>query len=210
MGAVAASGGYYVSMSADAIVANSGTITGSIGVLTGKLVARGLKERLGVGSGAVRTNANADAWSTNAPFTAEQHAQVEAEADLFYQDFVRRVADGRGMSVEDVDAVARGRVWTGADALERGLVDELGGLRTAVARAKILAGLDVDEDVRIISYPGSSLMELLRPRPSSQPAAASLPEAVGALVGQSVAHVLDSTARAFDGAAALLLGDYRF
>ncbi|MBV8346412.1 MAG: signal peptide peptidase SppA [Mycolicibacterium sp.] len=210
MGAVAASGGYYVSMSADAIVANPGTITGSIGVVTGKLVARGLKERLGVGSDAVRTNANADAWSTNAPFTPEQHAQVEAEADLFYQDFVRRVADGRGMSVEDVDAVARGRVWTGADALERGLVDELGGLRTAIARAKILAGLDVDEDVRIISYPGSSLMELLRPRPSSQPAAASLPEAVGALVGQSVAHVLDTTARAFDGAAALLLGDYRF
>ncbi|MBV9088672.1 MAG: signal peptide peptidase SppA [Mycobacteriaceae bacterium] len=210
MGAVAASGGYYVSVGADTIVANAGTITGSIGVVTGKLVARGLKERLGVGSDAVRTNANADAWSTNAPFTPEQHAQVEAEADLFYQDFVRRVADGRGMPVADVDAVARGRVWTGADALERGLVDELGGLRTAIARAKILAGLDVDEDVRIVGYPGSSLLELLRPRLSSQPAAASLPEAVVALVGRSLTHALDTTARTFDGAAALLLGDYRF
>ncbi len=94
MGAVAASGGYYVSMSADAIVANAGTITGSIGVVTGKLVARELKDRLGVGSDSVRTNANADAWSINQPFTDEQHAHVEAEADLFYTDFVERVADG--------------------------------------------------------------------------------------------------------------------
>jgi protease IV len=210
MGAVAASGGYYVSMGADAIVANPGTITGSIGVVTGKLVARGLKDRLGVGSDAVRTNANADAWSTNAPFTPEQHAQVEAEADLLYQDFVRRIADGRGMSVDAVDAVARGRVWTGADALERGLVDELGGLGTAITRAKILAGLDVDEDVRIVGYPGSSLMELLRPKPSSQPAAASLPEAVGAVMGRSVAQALETAVHAFDGATALLLGDYRF
>src|SRR6202000_1729328 len=112
MGAVAASGGYYVSTGSDAIVANPGTITGSIGVVTGKLVARDLKDRLGVGSDAVRTNANADAWSINAPFTADQQAQVEAEADLFYTDFVERVADGRKLSVDAVDAVARGRVWT--------------------------------------------------------------------------------------------------
>ena len=77
MGAVAASGGYYVSMGADAIVANPGTITGSIGVITGKLVVRDLKDRLGVGSDTVRTNANADAWSIDAPFTPEQQAQVE-------------------------------------------------------------------------------------------------------------------------------------
>ena len=131
MGAVAASGGYYVSMAADAIVANPGTITGSIGVVTGKLVARDLKDRLGIGSDSVRTNRNADAWSVNKPFTDEQHAHVEAEADLFYTDFVERVAQGRDMAVDAVDAVARGRVWTGADAKERGLVDELGGLRTA-------------------------------------------------------------------------------
>jgi protease-4 len=210
MGAVAASGGYYVSMGADAIVANPATITGSIGVVTGKLVARDLKKRLGVGSDAVRTNANADAWSVNAPFTDEQRAQVEAEADLFYDDFVQRVAEGRNISVADVDAVARGRVWTGADALEHGLVDELGGLRTAIARAKILAGLDVDEDVRIVGYPGSSLIELLRPRPSSQPAAASLPEAVGALMGRSVAELVSHAQQSFTGTTALLLGDYRF
>jgi protease-4 len=210
MGAVAASGGYYVSMGADAIVANPGTITGSIGVVTGKLVARDLKKRLGVGSDVVRTNANADAWSVNAPFTDTQRAQVEAEADLFYEDFVRRVADGRNLSVEEVDAVARGRVWTGADALEHGLVDELGGLRTAIARAKILAGLDVDEDARIVSYPGSSLLELLRPRPSSQPAAASLPDAVGAVLARSVVEMLSHAQQRFTGTTALLLGDYRF
>ncbi len=210
MGAVAASGGYYVSMSADAIVANAGTITGSIGVVTGKLVARELKDRLGVGSDSVRTNANADAWSINKPFTDEQHAHVEAEADLFYTDFIERVAQGRKMTVEDVDAIARGRVWTGADALERGLVDELGGLRTAITRAKVLAGLEPDADVRIAGYPGSSLMDLLRPKASSQPAAASLPDAVGALLGRSVAGVLSQAERSLTGVSALWLGDYRF
>ena len=210
MGAVAASGGYYVSMGADAIVANPGTITGSIGVITGKLVARGLKDRLGVGSDAVRTNANADAWSINAPFTPEQHAQVEAEADLFYNDFVQRVADGRHLSVEAVDAVARGRVWTGADALEHGLVDELGGLRTAIRRAKVLAGLDEDDKVRIAGYPSSSLWELLRPRPSSQPAAASLPDALGALITQSVVGIIEQAERSLTGASVLWMGESRF
>lgn len=210
MGAVAASGGYYVSMGADAIVANAGTITGSIGVVTGKLIARELKDRLGVGSDAVRTNPNADAWSMNQPFTDEQHAHVEAEADLFYTDFVDRVAKGRKMTVEAVDAIARGRVWTGADALERGLVDELGGLRTAITRAKVLAGLEPDADVRVVGYPGSSFMDLLRPKQSSQPGAASLPEAFGALVGRSVAGAIVQAERSLTGVNALWLGDYRF
>ncbi|MFI5509303.1 signal peptide peptidase SppA [Mycobacterium sp. NPDC051804] len=210
MGAVAASGGYMVSMSADAIVANSGTITGSIGVVTGKLVARGLKERLGVGSESVRTNANADAWSIDHPFTDAQHAHIEATTNLFYNDFIEQVAEGRGMTVEAVDAVARGRVWTGADALEHGLVDELGGLRTAINRAKVLAGLDPDDEVRLVNYPGSSLMDMLRPKSSSQPAAASVPEALAVLVGRSVVGVLSQADRSLTGASALWLGDYRF
>jgi len=210
MGAVAASGGYYVSMAADAIVANAGTLTGSIGVVTGKLVARELKDRLGIGWDSVRTNANADAWSTNAPFTDEQQAHVEAEADLFYTDFVQRVADGRGMTVEEVDAVARGRVWTGADALARGLVDELGGLRTAVARAKVLAGFDADAEAKIVALPGSSLLDALRPKPSSQPAAASLPDAFGSLVGRSAAAFLTQAERSLTGVNALWLGGHRF
>ncbi|BAX91096.1 signal peptide peptidase SppA [Mycobacterium shigaense] len=208
MGSVAASGGYYVAMNADAIVANPATITGSIGVITGKLVVRDLKERLGVASDAVRTNANADAWSMDTPFTPEQRAHCEAETDLFYADFVERVAQGRNLTTEAVEAVARGRIWTGADALERGLVDELGGLRAAVRRAKVLAGLDEDADVRIVSFPGSSLLDIVRPRPSSQPAA-SLPDALGALLGRSITGILDGVEQTLSGATALWLGDPR-
>ena len=103
-----------------------------------------------------------------------------------------------------------GRIWTGADALERGLVDELGGFRTAVRRAKVLAGLDEDTEVRIVSYPGSSLLDLLRPRASSQPAAASLPEAVGALLGRSAAGILEHVEQTLSGANVLWLGQSRF
>ena len=209
MGSVAASGGYYVSMGADAIVADPGTITGSIGVITGKLVVRDLKDRLGVGSDTVRTNANADAWSVDAPFTPQQRAHREAEADLFYTDFVTRAAEGRNLTIEAVEVVARGRVWTGADALARGLVDELGGFRTAVRRAKVLAGLDADTEVRIISYPGSSLLDFVRPRTSSRPAAASLPDALGALLARSVAGILDNVEQTLNGASVLWLGNSR-
>ena len=133
---------------------------------------------------------------------------VEAEADLFYDDFVRRVAQARGMTVEAVDAVARGRVWTGADAHQRGLVDELGGLRAAVRGAKVLAGLDVEEKVRLVGYPGSSLRDYLRPRTSSQPAAASLGEAAVSLAAGALQEMLSRAER--PEARALWLGSGRF
>lgn len=209
MGSVAASGGYYVAVAADAVVASPATITGSIGVLTGKLVIRDLLGRLGVGSDTVRTNANADAWAIDAPFTPEQRAHREAEADLLYADFVERVAEGRNLTKDAVDRVARGRVWTGADALERGLVDELGGFRTALRRAKILAGLDEDADVRIVTYPGGSLLDMLRPRASSQPATASLPDALGALLGRTIGGIVDNVERSVSGASALWAGPWR-
>lgn len=210
MGAVAASGGYYVAVAADAIVASPATITGSIGVLTGKLVIRELLERFGIGLDTVRTNANADAWSIESPFTPEQRARREAEADLVYADFLERVAEGRNLSTEAVDRVAQGRVWTGADARERGLVDELGGLRTALRRAKVLAGLDEDADVRIVTYPGGSLLDMLRPRASSQPAAASLPDALGALLGRTISGILDNVERSYNGASVLWQGPRTF
>jgi protease-4 len=210
MGAMAASGGYYVSMGANAIIANAGTVTGSIGVLTGKPVTRELKDRLGVGSDSLRTNDNADAWSLDKPFTDEQHAQVQAEADLTYTDFVERVAEGRKLTVDAVESVARGRVWTGADALEHGLVDQLGGLRSAINKAKVLAGHDEDDDVRIVSFPGSSFLDFLRPKPSSQPAAASVSEVFASLVGRSVVEMLGQAERSLTGVSALWLGDYRF
>ncbi|HEY3994820.1 MAG TPA: signal peptide peptidase SppA [Mycobacterium sp.] len=210
MGAVAASGGYYAAMAADAILANPATVTGSIGVITGKLVIRDLMGRLGVASDTVRTNANADAWSIEAPFTPEQQAHREAEADLFYNDFVERVAAARNLTTEAVDAVARGRIWTGADAHERGLIDELGGFRAAVRRAKVLAGLNEDDEVRIVSYPHSSLLDMVRPQASSQPAAASLPDALGALLGRTVAGILDNVEQTCSGANALWVGKTRF
>ena len=210
MGSVAASGGYYVAMAAEVVLANPATITGSIGVITGKLVARELKDRLGVGSESLRTNANADAWSVNSPFTGEQQEMVEAEADLFYDDFVRRVAEARKMSIEDVGIVARGRVWTGADAIERGLVDELGGLRTAVRRAKVLAGLDIDAKIHLLGYPGSSVLDFLRPKASSQPAAASLPDAVASVVHRAIFSAVDRSERSLTGTSALWVGDFRF
>ncbi|MEB4208192.1 signal peptide peptidase SppA [Mycobacterium sp. 94-17] len=210
MGGVAASGGYYVAAAADLIVASPATITGSIGVITGKLVIRDLLERLGVGLDTVRTNANADAWSMETPFTPEQRAHREAEADLVYTDFVKRVADGRNLTTEAVDRVARGRVWTGADARERGLVDELGGFRTALRRAKSLAGLDEDADVRVVNYPGGSLLDLLRPRTSSQPAAASVPDALGALLGSTIGSILDNVQRSYTGTSALWPGSCKF
>ena len=209
MGGVAASGGYYVAMAADVIVANSGTITGSIGVVTGKLVARELRDRLGVGSDSVRTNTNADAWSLTTPFTPEQHAMVEAEADLFYDDFIGRVAEARGMSVAEVDAVARGRIWTGADAKDRGLVDELGGLRHAVRRAKVLAGIDADAEVSLVGFPGSSVRDFLRQKAFAD-AAVSLTDVTAALLGSAVSEVIERGERSMSGATALWLGDTRF
>jgi protease-4 len=94
--------------------------------------------------------------------------------------------------------------------LERGLVDELGGYRSAIRRAKVLAGLEPDDDVRTVHYPGSSFMDMLRPKPSSQPAAASVPEALAVLVGRSVAGVLSQADRSLGGVSALWLGEYRF
>ena len=209
MGGVAASGGYYVAMAADVILANPGTITGSIGVVTGKLVARELKDRLGVGSDSVRTNINADAWSLTTPFTPEQHAMVEAEADLFYDDFVSRVAEARRMTVAEVDAIARGRIWTGADAHERGLVDELGGMRDAVRRAKVLAGLDADTEVSLVGFPGNSVRDFLRQKASAE-SGASLSDVAAGVLGSAVSEVIGRGERSMSGTTALWLGESRF
>lgn len=210
MGAVAGSGGYYVAMGADAILANPGTITGSIGVITGKFITRGLKEKLGVASDTLRTNANADAWSSNEPFTDEQRDLVEAEIDMHYEDFVQRVADGRNLSVDAVKAVAQGRIWSGRDALAHGLVDELGGFREAVAKAKKLADIDPDDDVRIASFPSSPLTAMLRQRTSSQPAAAAVTDVVLGRVAQLALETVQRAQRSIGGAQTMMLGDYRF
>lgn len=141
MNAVAGSGGYYVATPAHWIVAQPGTITGSIGVILGKPVTGGLFEKLKVNRMTFTRGANATIFSDAAPFTEPQRAQMRASIEHNYQQFIGLVAEGRHMSLEAVDAVGGGRVWTGQQALENGLVDQLGDLRAALDKARELAGL---------------------------------------------------------------------
>jgi len=173
-GGVAASGGYYVAMGADRIVASPGTITGSIGVFSGKFVTTGLRQRARVATDVLRLNPNADMYGTQAPFTPQQRAKLDASLDKVYDTFTTRVAEGRRLAVDAVDAVARGRVWTGADAAERGLVDVLGGLATALSEAKRLAGLDPGELVAVATFPKAGPLDRFRPKESSDPAGARI------------------------------------
>jgi protease-4 len=174
MGDVAASGGYYVSMGADAIVAEPATLTGSIGVVAGKAVVEGLAERLGITRGAVASSPSALRLSPFQPFGDDDWRRLDAWLDRIYGDFVGKAAAGRGTTVEQLHEVARGRVWTGADARERGLVDELGGLDTAVALARERAGLDAAAEPELVPFPQLPLLACLRPAASSEDEAASM------------------------------------
>jgi protease-4 len=153
MGSVAASGGYYISLAADRIVAHPGTITGSIGVLWGKVAAGGSLALLGVENEELGVGANALFFSGLNPWTEEQLAKVEAQADAVYEDFTGKVAEGRNLPLEQVQEIARGRVWTGADAMERGLVDQLGGFWTAAGAVRELAGIEPDVVLQFREYP---------------------------------------------------------
>ncbi|MEP7024825.1 MAG: signal peptide peptidase SppA, partial [Actinomycetota bacterium] len=151
MGDVAASGGYYIAMAADAIVAQPGTVTGSIGVLSGKPVLGELLGRYGVSTDTVAQGSHAAMFSTNHPFSEDEWALVNNWLDHIYADFTGKVATGRGLSPERVHELARGRVWTGADAVANGLVDELGGLDRAAELARSRAGLPDSTPLR--GYP---------------------------------------------------------
>ncbi|MFI5184886.1 MAG: signal peptide peptidase SppA [Vicinamibacteria bacterium] len=153
MGDLAASGGYYVTIGSGAIIAEPGTITGSIGVFSGKFSLRGLYDKLGVTKEIVSRGANASLFTSYRPWTAEERAKVRGQNVAFYEDFVRKVAEGRGKSYAEIDAIAQGRVWTGVDALQRGLVDRLGGLQDAVATAKEKAHIAKGQDVALVVLP---------------------------------------------------------
>ena len=163
MSEVAASGGYYIAAPAHSIVAQPGTVTGSIGVFAGKFAARGALEKLGVGMEGVTYGAQADLLSPVDRFSEAGRASMQAQVDDIYERFLQVVVDGREMSRDDVHAVGQGRVWTGRQALDRGLVDELGGLREAVELAKAQAGIDADQGVTLVTYPAArSLFDALR------------------------------------------------
>jgi len=153
MGSVAASGGYYISLAADRIVAEPGTITGSIGAFSGKIAIGKSLELLGIEAKEIGVGKNALFESGIEPWNEGQLAKMGEQIDMIYNDFTKKVADGRRMPLPKVQEVARGRVWTGADAKERGLVDELGGFWTAVNAAKKLANIPADTRVSFVIYP---------------------------------------------------------
>ncbi|MFY0541252.1 signal peptide peptidase SppA [Nannocystis pusilla] len=153
MGNVAGSGGYFVAMHATKIVAQPGTITGSIGVLGGKMLTRQLFERLGVTYDAIGSSANSDFFSDTHDYSAHGWQRFQAWLDRVYVDFTTKVAEGRGLPIEKVREVAKGRIWTGADAKELGLVDELGGWPVALRLAREAAGLDADADIQLEVFP---------------------------------------------------------
>lgn len=171
MGAVAASGGYYVAMAADRILAQPATITGSIGVFGGKLVVGDLLTRHGIDHDAVAAGARARLGSARIGFDPDQVSALEAWLDRVYTDFTGKVAAARGLSAEGMEAVARGRVWTGADARDNGLIDAFGGLQEAAAQARALAGLAPDAALRPLPMP-KPLDRLARPKSSADPRAA--------------------------------------
>jgi protease IV len=173
MGEVAASGGYFIAMAADSIVAQPGTITGSIGVLSGKPVLNEALQRAGVTSDTVTEGAHADMFTASRPFREDEWAKINSWLDRIYADFTSKVAAGRGLTEQQVHDVARGRVWTGADAIGIGLVDSLGGLDTALDMARRKAALPDSAPVRL--YPRSHPLDRVRPPASSEerPAAAS-------------------------------------
>ncbi|MGI8870202.1 MAG: signal peptide peptidase SppA [Mycobacteriales bacterium] len=173
MGDVAGSGGYFIAMAADAILASPATITGSIGVLGGKIVTQGLFDRLGVRRDGVQFGARSAMFTTRAPFDEEQWQALQGWLDRVYDDFTVKVARDRKLPREHVHDVARGRIWTGADAKERGLVDELGGLADAVRLARSKAELPARSDFDDVhTYPRVPPIERLRPPSSSESPAA--------------------------------------
>lgn len=153
MGAMAASGGYLVSTPGQWIVARPGTLTGSIGVLTGKLVTGGVFSKLQVNRDTIAFGKHVTLESDDDPFTDEERTIVHHEINRMYELFLEAVGTSRRMTRDEVEPVAGGRVWTGSQALERKLVDELGGLDAAVRKARSLAGLDASAPAREVKAP---------------------------------------------------------
>ena len=169
-GFVAGSGGYWLSMYADTIVAAPGTITGSVGVIGGWIYNKGLKESLGLSTDFVKAGAHADlGFGFRLPFiglglpdrnlTTEERAVAESSIKTMYKEFVEKVSIGRKKSWDQIDAVGQGRVWSGLDGKENGLVDIIGGLETAINVAKERAGIPKDQEIRIIEMPKKGLFD---------------------------------------------------
>ena len=153
MGDVAGSGGYYIAMGADKIIAEPGTVTGSIGVVGGKIVLGGLYDKIGVSTETISRGQNSGALSSTQPFTPEQRKVWAALLKEIYRQFVGKAAQGRKKSYQELEKLAQGRIYTGRMAQTNGLVDQVGTLRDAIAEAKKAAGLKPDEEVELLILP---------------------------------------------------------
>jgi protease-4 len=154
MGDVAASGGYYISCNANKIIAEPSTVTGSIGVFMQKPVIKGLLDWAGVSSETVKRGKNSGLFDTTTKWNDDERKKIEESAHkIYYEDFVPRVSKGRGKSVEEIDSIGQGHVWTGAQAKQNGLIDEFGGFEKAVEVAKQLANIPAEKSVRRVVFP---------------------------------------------------------
>ncbi len=173
MGDVAGSGGYFVAMAADKIVAQPGTITGSIGVLGGKMLTSGMWEKIGLSWDEVHTSANARMFTGTHDYSPEEWARFQAWLDRVYEDFTSKVAEGRRIPKEKVLEIAKGRIWTGEDAKGIGLVDEVGGYPVALRLARAAAKLSPDAAINLRVFPEKkTLLQALIERESGEPSEA--------------------------------------
>jgi protease-4 len=162
MSDLAASGGYYIAMASDAIVAQPATLTGSIGIFGGKYVTGGLYGKLGANIDSTSDGKRAEIESPARPFTPDEAKKLDEQLQAFYDQFIEKVADSRHKTPEQIDRIAQGRVWTGQQALDNGLVDALGGLDRAVEVAKERAKIAPEQEVQLVVFPPRrSLYELL-------------------------------------------------
>jgi protease-4 len=185
MGAIAASGGYYVASAASEIWASPSTITGSIGIFYGKVDVAPLATRFGVGIESDKRGAHAGADSMFRPFSDEERAALVEKLRLWYRQFLGRVSEGRKLPIERVDALARGRVYSGDAAQRLGLVDSLGGFGSALARARSLAGLPIEADVVVVPRRPSTLLDyVLGVREPKSEAKGVLPAALRPFLSQ--------------------------
>lgn len=184
MADVAASGGYYIACNANKIIAEPTTITGSIGMFMGKPIVKGMYDWLGVSNEYVMRGKNAGIFRETEKWTPEERTKMEEMANnVYFSNFVPKVAQGRGKTNEEVDTLGQGRVWTGTQAKENGLVDDFGGLEKAIQTAKELASLPADKDVKRVVFPAPvTLIERLLgsggPQASDDQAARALAEAL--------------------------------
>jgi protease-4 len=191
MSDLAASGGYYIAMAAPTIVAEPGTLTGSIGIYGGKIATGGTYGKLGANIESVSIGRYAEIDSPVRPYTPEERAKIDGQLQAFYEQFVEKVAQSRHMPPERIDAIAQGRVWTGRQAKDLRLVDALGGLDKAVEIAKQQAKIPASSEVELVIYPSRrTLYELISTQFGGREEAARLDAALGLGKGGSVAATL--------------------